>query len=133
MEPMKKICELVENELSQFASCNKLNVQDVDAIYKLIDIYKDIKTIEAMEDSSQPQMQSYSSPMRSYTSVTTPSGNTYGYQEGMNTYRGRNSMGRFTRDTAKNDIIRMLEESMNKVTSEADREVLIRCIEQLGN
>lgn len=138
MDKLKTLQSLMEDQLEQFTMRGNLSVQDVDILYKIVDIIKDIKTIHAMDSADQ---YGYSGLQNSYeTSVTTPRGNTYG--NGMTTndmnYSQRMSRsgrysGRMYRDDPKTKIINSLEDMMGEISSESDREVIIRCIEQLGN
>lgn len=45
MEKMKKLCELIETELSKIAEKGFTNT-NIDTAYKMIDMYKDIKNME---------------------------------------------------------------------------------------
>lgn len=48
MNRMYKMCEVVQNEIDKIAE-KGLTVSNLETAYKLIDMYKDLKTVEGME------------------------------------------------------------------------------------
>lgn len=75
-ESLMNICDRLEREVAQMNSKPDISPTELDRIYKAIDIIKDIKTIEAMEDAGYSNMYPYS------------------YDDGMNYSRSRNSYAR---------------------------------------
>ena len=133
---LQELKTMAMRELDQIVAHGKLSVQDVGIAFQLIDIVKDVKEVCKPEEQGE-----YSQEMGySGLSVTTPSGNSYrsgSYTNG-SSYRNRDSMGRYSsrgysRDDAKMKVIEEMENAMQSMPSESDREVLIRAIEQLGN
>lgn len=51
MSRMYKMCEVVESEICKIAE-KGLTTSNLETAYKLIDMYKDLKTVEGMEDYS---------------------------------------------------------------------------------
>ena len=49
MKTLHMICDRIEDELDQIGRKPELTQSDVDNIYKMVDIVKDITTIEAMK------------------------------------------------------------------------------------
>ena len=52
MEKMKKLCELIESELSKIAE-KGLTTSNLETAYKLVDMYKDIKNTEYWETKGE--------------------------------------------------------------------------------
>ena len=52
MEKMKKLCELIESELSKIAD-KGLTTSNLDAAYKLVDMYKDLKNTDYWETKGE--------------------------------------------------------------------------------
>ena len=44
------ICEMLEDELKEIVKKGDISPNELDRVYKAVDIIKDIKTVEAMED-----------------------------------------------------------------------------------
>lgn len=53
MRVLEDICDMLEDEIKQIVKKDDITPSELDSVYKSVDIIKDIKTIEAMEDSSQ--------------------------------------------------------------------------------
>ena len=82
------VCENLTREIKQLNSKPDISPTELDRMYKAIDIIKDIKTIEAMEDAGYSNMGPYYDDGMSYAMRGRYSGNSYA--------RGRDSMGRYT-------------------------------------
>jgi hypothetical protein len=52
MEKMKKFCELIEMELGKIAD-KGLTTSNLDAAYKLVDMYKDLKNTDYWETKGE--------------------------------------------------------------------------------
>lgn len=147
MKVLYSIMDKMEDELGLIAKKPELSPTDVEMTYKMIDIVKDIETIDAMKNAGYSQANSYMSyedPGMAYANR----GNSYrSYDNGgnSNSYRsyddysqrrGRDSMGRYTsRDGYsghdKESMIEGLREKMHMATSESDRDVIRRAIDIL--
>ena len=55
MEKMKKLCEVIENELHKIAE-KGLTTSNVDTAYKLVDMYKDLKNTDYWETKGEYYM-----------------------------------------------------------------------------
>ena len=55
MKDMKKLCELIENELHKIAE-KGLTTSNVDTAYKLVDMYKDLKNTDSWETKGEYYM-----------------------------------------------------------------------------
>lgn len=106
-EELYELCEGLKKEIRQLNSKPDISPTELDRLYKAVDIIKDIKTIEAMEEAGYSEMypysyddgMSYARGRNSYDGMSYARGrNSYegrGYSN--NSYaRGRDSMGRYT-------------------------------------
>lgn len=53
MRVLEDVCEMLEDEIKQIAKKDDITPSELDSMYKAVDIIKDIKTIEAMDEASQ--------------------------------------------------------------------------------
>lgn len=53
MNVLQDICEMLEDEMKPIVKKDDITPSELDVVYKSVDIIKDIKTIEAMEESSR--------------------------------------------------------------------------------
>lgn len=151
--------DMLEDELKRLGKKEDISPSDLENMYKIVDILKDITTIEAMrksEEEGYSRDSSYNS-YDSYDNYSNYSNNSYGrrgrdgdgdgrYSE--NSYRrGRDSMGRYTsRDRGsyrnggssndysghtKEQMVKKLEKMMRETDDEQERDNIIRAIEQL--
>ena len=131
MEHLDGILRLVEQELSLVIKNGKFRTrEDIDNVYKLIDIVKDIYCIWAYGSELGDGYSATSYRGRSYT------GNSYGVEPGrdMGSYRGysRRSMA-YSRDDAKDELIDKIREMMEQAPDEGKRQTLQRMIKQIEN
>lgn len=109
-EELYEVCENLKKEIRQLNAKPDISPTELERMYKAVDIIKDIKTIEAMENSGYSNMSPY-------------------YDDGLdhvmsrNSYaRGRDSMGRYasrdegpmTRDDREH-IMRQIDELKMKL------------------
>lgn len=111
MNELYILCDNLTNEIGDLNKKGDITPTELDRAYKAIDIIKDIKTIEAMEDAG------YSNAGRSYeNSYERGRSNMYpGYyydEPGMNNIRGRNS-----RDYSEEGSYRRGRDAMGRYTS----------------
>lgn len=135
MKVIYDIKDLMEDELKQFAKKETLSKDDVCVIGEMIDVVKDIETIEAMHDAaakgwSRDYGTDYS---RGYDDDYS---NAYRYSyEGR---RGRDAMGRYTsRDDgysrhSKDEMIKHLEQMMMNARTPEERENYRATIDQMN-
>lgn len=158
MKVLYEIKDMLEDELKKISKKEDITAMDLENIYKMVDIVKDITTVDAMHRAEQ---EGYS---RDYSrGYSEDYANTYGYRsndgrrgrdgdsdghysEDSSYRRGRDSMGRYTsRDGSyrggsyeggysghdKEEIIEHLKEMMRNARSEEERESYRKTIEQM--
>lgn len=113
--------ELLHKEISKIVEKGSLTPQELDNLYKAIDVLKDICEITSMEGDDG----GYSE--RGY-SMWGPNHDRY-YD--IHAYRNRDSMGRYSRTDAKEHMVNSLYSMMGDATSEAERGALQDCINRL--
>ena len=141
MEYMHELKEKLCDELGEIARKGELGAGDLEIIHKLTDTIKNLDKIEMLEDGEYSQAGDWE--MRGHGS----------YDRG-NSYRGRkrDSMGRYSRDgrdmdysrdgrmmpnrmysrtDAKDHMMDELEEAMNAATTDRERDIIKRAMEQL--
>ena len=117
---------MIEDELSVIAKREEMSSSDLECTYKMVDILKDISTIEAMRDAGYSRENYADVDMR--------------YARGNSYRRGRDSMGRYTsRDYRdgysghdKDSMIEELRVMMQEAKSDVEREHIRRAIEELS-
>ena len=136
---MTRLCDKMEDELDQICKKDQLTQTDVDLIYKMIDIVKDISIVEAMKREEEKGWErdysrEYSRGWDEDYSNTHPM-----YRENGYSYRrGRDSMGRYTsRDDGysghgNDEMIANLRTMMNNARTEQERENYRKTIEDLS-
>lgn len=113
--------ELLHKEISKIVEKGSLTPQELDNLYKAIDVLKDICEITSMEGEDE----GYSE--RGY-SMWGPNHDRY-YD--IHAYRNRDSMGRYSRTDAKERMVNGLYSMMGDATSEAERGAIQDCINRL--
>lgn len=133
MKVLYSIEDKMMDELKRICNKPEMSQSDLENVYKMVDIIKDVSTVEAMRDAGYSQANyrvSYDDPSMSYTRYGNRS-----YDDGYSDRRGRDAMGRYTsRDgysTHNESMIDMLKDKMHNTTSEVERENYRRVIEQL--
>jgi hypothetical protein len=86
MADFMRMCDTIETEINKIAE-KGLTSSNIEIAYKLIDMYKDLKTVEAMEGAGYSEAMSYESYPTSIRSDR-------------NSMRRRDSMGRYSRTGA---------------------------------
>lgn len=113
--------ELLHKEISKIVEKGSLTPQELDNLYKAIDVLKDICEISSMEgDDGRYSERGYS--------MWGPNHDRY-YD--IHAYRNRDSMGRYSRTDAKEHMVNSLYSMMGDATSEAERGALQDCINRL--
>lgn len=157
MKVLYDIKEMLEDELKKTCKQEKFGPSDLDEMYKMVDIIKDIETIEAMKMSemegysgangysyANASMMGYPEPWPySYEGQNSSRDGGYsGARGGYSGARGRDSMGRFTsRDSSydrgysghsKEQMLETLKMHMAEARDENERDSYRRAIEQLS-
>lgn len=133
MDELYDLCENLKDEIKELNKKGDISPTELQRAYQAVDIIKDIKTIEAMEDAGYSNASSYDDYSRRYYR----DGNSYDgmsntrrgrdgdgdgrYSEDGSYRRGRDAMGRYTsRDgysghEEKEQMMRQIEEMKRKV------------------
>lgn len=139
MKVLYDISDKFEEELKQLCKKEDLTTADVDAVYKMIDVLKDITTIKAMHNS---EANGYSGEYANAYTNDYMRGRSEEYANAYNSYaRGRDSMGRYTsRDNMipgnsrhdKEEMIANLRLKARNAHSEEERANYMDMIERLS-
>lgn len=159
MRVLYDIQDMLEDELKKISKKDEITTSDLDNIYKMVDIVKDVTTVDAMHKAeqegysrdyardysrgySEDYANAYGSYRTSYDGRRGRDGDGDGrYSEDSSYRRGRDSMGRYTnRGTSyddgysrhsKDEMIEHLQEMMRNARSEDERESYRKTIEQM--
>jgi hypothetical protein len=156
MKVLYDIQDMLEDELKAMSKKEEISSTDLDNIYKMVDVVKDITTVEAMKkaeqegysrdyarDYSRGYSEDYANAYGSYRNSYENSydgrrgrdGDSDGrYSEDSSYRRGRDSMGRYTRDggySRHDGAIEHMEEMMRNARNDEEREAYRKAIEQM--
>ena len=120
MNELYDLCENLKEDIKELNKKGDISPTELDRAYKAVDIIKDIKTIEAMEEAGYSYANSYDDYSQRYYRDGRMSNNSY---DGMsNARRGRDTMGRYTSREGgysgheeKEQMMRQIEEMKRKV------------------
>lgn len=123
----RKTKEMLEHALEDVANKGEITSSNLDIIHKLVSSIKSLDTIEAMEKSSYENNSFDSRPSRNYN---------YGYDYenrggDRSNARRRDSMGRYSREGEKNEIIAEMHELKNRVSDPETKHKIEKMIEEL--
>jgi len=132
MRVLDDMCEILEDELREITKKGDISPQELENVYKSVDIIKDIKTIEAMEQGGYSYDASYDGgsyrPYYSYRGGDGMSGARAGRDgDGDGQYserRGRDAMGRYTsRDDgySRHDETEALRKELQEMRRKLDK------------
>lgn len=150
MRVLWDIQDMLEDELKKISKKEDLTTSDLDNIYKMVDIVKDVTTVDAMKkaeqegysrdyarDYSRGYSEDYSNAYGSYARRGRDGDGDGRYSEDSSYRRGRDAMGRYTsRDDgysghSKEQMIEHLQEMMRNARNDEERESYRRAIEQM--
>lgn len=124
MNTLCKVSDMVEMELEDITRKDRLSMTDVEALYKLVDIMKDVETITAMQEHDEDY-----SMRGSYRVSRMDRGERRGdYSRARNTRRAR-----YSRDDSKEKMIEGLEEALEEATNENERHAIKHLMEKLSD
>lgn len=142
MQEFDRIKDLIYDELEELSHVDRLSKEVVCVIGELVDILKDMGTIEMFEDGDYAPDDEYSlansyarggSSQRSYSRGNSyNNGNSYRGGRGGSGYSRRGGRG-YSRADGKEHMIEKLEHLMNEAQSEADRVAIKKLIDQMDN
>ena len=132
MDYMYDLKEMLCKELEDLVQKGELSAGALDAVDKLTHSIKSLVTIIAMEEGGYSNDGSYDG----YNGGG--NGGSYNGYRGYSGRRGRDSMGRYTsgrrysRDEAKDEVMRHLEKAMNGASGE-QRKIIQDALDELKN
>ena len=132
MKALYDLRDMLEDELKKVTKKEEMDVASVELTYKMVDILKDIATIEAMESSDYTEGYSRADGMMY-------NGGSYGYRNRVyddGSYAVRDSRGRYSRNGySRNDehdhMIQKLERMLNETADETVRRSIQKSIDDL--
>lgn len=127
MKALYDLRDMMEDEVKKLTKKGELDVASVELAYKMVDILKDIATIEAMEASDYTEGYSRSDGMWN--------GGSYGYRSRVyddGSYaRGRYMRNGYSRNDEHDHMVQKLERMLNETTDETVRRSIQRSIDDL--
>ena len=130
-----RIKDMIYCELTEFSNQGQMSYEDVKIIGELVDILKDISEVEAMGNYEDRYYNSEYSMNNGYSrngrGMRYYGGNSYGGDNPRTMMGRRNMRGRYSRDDAKDHMIQKLEQLLNEVVNEEDRNAIQKLIEQI--
>jgi len=137
MNELYDLCESLKEDIKELNKKGDISPTELDRAYKAVDIIKDIKTIEAMEDAGYSYASSYDDYSQRYARDGRMSNNSYNSYDGMsNARRGRDGDGdgRYSEDAS----YRRGRDTMGRYTSREggysgheEKEQMMRQIEEM--
>ncbi len=133
MEYMYELKEKLCKELDEIARKPEMGAGDLEIIHKLTDTIKNLDKIEMLEEDGYSRAGNWEADMRG----TYGRGSSYRgrKRDSMGRYsrEGRDGRGGYSRDNAKDEMMRHLDEMMDSASSEKEREIIRRTMSQLEN
>lgn len=158
MKVLYEIQDILEDEMKKICKKEEISSTDLDNIYKMVDIVKDVATVDAMKnaeeqgwsrdyarDYSRGYSEDYANAYGSYARRGRDGDGDGRYSEDSSYRRGRDAMGRYTsRDGSyrnsyedgysrhgKEEMIDHLKEMMRNARTEEERESYRKAVEQM--
>ena len=137
MQEFNDIKGMVYDEIENISRQGKLNKESVCILGELVDILKDIGTVEMFEEELYVPENEYSLA----SGYMSNGGHSQrGNIRGGNSYRGnksygygRRNYGGYSRDGAHDHMISQLHQIMNETQNDEDRQAVQRLIDQMSN
>lgn len=132
MQVFDNVKDMIYCEIDDISHYGKLDMNSISILGELVDILKDIGSIEMFEEGINISDDEYSFNGYSRNNGYSQRRMQNGYRNGgnMNGYMRHNG---YSREDAKHHIVQKLEDIMNEVSSEKDRNAIHRLIEQMEN
>ena len=123
-----RIKEMIYREMDGISDEGQLTFDCVQALGEMVDILKDISTVEAMEDSNYGYSNNdgYSQRGRKYYD-----GNSYGRGGNGGSMRSSYGSGYSRDDGTKRDMIQKLENLWNEARDDRDKDAIKRLLDQM--
>lgn len=137
MEEMHKLKEMSKRELEEFSRNDSIASYDLDTLFKLSFLVKNLCEIEMLEDGGysgnrsmrrgEPRMNSHDGDGN--YAYEDSFGDNDGYSQAR---RGQHYVrGHYSRDDGRDDMVNRLEGLMSRAGSDRDREEIRRMIDQM--
>lgn len=145
MKTLDKLQELLECEIDKTIAKGEITAPDLKALGEAVDILKDIETTRAMEEYGGNEDEEYSMMNRGYSTKRMnryPMRGSYDHMDMDYSYEDRrmgrddystrrDSRGRYSRHTEKEEMIEKLEMMAENAKTEQERREYMECIEKL--
>ena len=135
---LDRLKSVLDREIDKVVEKGELTPAEIKPLGDIVDIYKDIETICAMEEYKDDDM-SYAMSNRGYSSERMSrypermyrGAYDYAYDDGMSNARGRNSRDNYSRHSEKEEMINKLEMKLKNAKTPQERENIMECIRTL--
>lgn len=137
MKGLEELKELLEKEVEKITRKGEISIAEVEAMYKVVDIIKDIGEIEEMEGGEDEEYSNRSYARRGNSGRRSYGGGSYRRSRDMSgryvsrddgsyrSYRG------YSMEGARDEMMSRLEEAMNSATNERERQAIMQCMDKL--
>lgn len=133
MDALYNLKELLEKEITKVTTKGDVSPTEIKTLGEAVDILKDIETIFTMKKYGNDD-QSYAMSNRGYSmdryESSRPDWDNRGMYYDSNSYK-RDSMGRYSRHSEKEEMIERLERKLKNAQTEQERRYIMECIEEL--
>ena len=139
---LDRLKSLLDKEIDKVVEKGEVAPAEIKPLGEIVDIYKDIETICAMEEYKDTD-ESYAMSNRGYSSERMSrypermyrGSYDYAYDDmsydGMSNTRGRNSRDNYSRHSEKEEMINKLEMKLKNAKTPQERENIMECIRTL--
>lgn len=130
---LEKLKSVLDKEIDKVTEKGELTPAEIKPLGEIIDIYKDIETICAMEEYKYDDS-SYAMSNRGYSTMRHEDHRPDWDNRGMyyDDYSSkRDSRGRYSRNSEKEEMIEKLEHKLRTAKTEEERRYINECIDEL--
>ena len=139
---LMRLKTMLNNEIDKVVEKGEIAPAEIKPLGEIVDIYKDIETICAMEEYGDEDS-SYAMSNRGYSSrrMSRYPGmyrdsydyayDDMSYNDGMSNARGRNSRDNYSRHSEKEEMLDRLEMKLKNAKTPQERESIMECIRTL--
>ena len=135
MQEFDNIKDMIYCEIDDISHQGKLDMNTVKVLSELVDILKDVGSIEMFEEGINIQDDDYNYS-RGYSQRRMPvyyndNGNSYGYRNNRNSGYSRRGRSEYSRESSKDHMINKLHELMMEANNQSDKDSIQRLIDQM--
>lgn len=132
MEYMYELKDKLCKELDEIARKPEMGAGDLEIVHKLTDTIKNLDKIEMLEEGEYSQSRDWDFPNRTvYDKDNSYANRGKHYVRGHYSRERRDSRGRYSREGAKDQMMEQMEEMMDSATTDREREIIRRAMDQL--